>query len=381
MAIVTLRTLTPVHIGSGQKLIRNLDFTVEQNRVGFIDLGKVANLIGFENINQLTAVLESKKSIPEFLRKGRGISNLKLEDFCSKVSDYKASNSNANELKEHYATSLKGICIPGSSMKGAIKTSLWETLATKEKQKNWSQRDYGHVKEERLIKFSSDFIDKKLFGSNANEKTTRFLKIGDVHFSDVITSVFEVGVYNAGYNDWSFKNGQSFLAECIPANTKSTFELKLDKKLFEKNNSVYPEKWKNKFTDFITHDIDFFYLILNQYISRQLGYEIEELKNGGFAEDVEGETMLGELSNIKNEVDALIREKKSSAIVRIGGNNGWNFTTGGWVKASSIQDKDYSNLRKKIQRGREYNMNLWPKTRKMTTGGIPFGFVKIETVR
>lgn len=380
MARATLTTLTPVHIGNGQKLIRNLDFIVEQERVGFIDLEKIVGIIGVEQIGQITQVIEKRGSLVEFLQKGREQINLKLEDICHRIASQKSAGSVANEMKEQYHTSLKGACIPGSSLKGAIKTAIWERLATKEKQANWNQRDYGRERNGNLDKFFDSAIDKKLFGPNANEKTTRFLKVGDIHFPDICTSVYEVGIFNAGYEGWAFKNGQSFLAECIPDQSSSHFELKLDKEWFNRNKTIYPEKWSGLFTEFITGGSVSFCSLLNNFLSKQLGYELEDLKKEEFDNDEEGEEMLQQIVSIKTMADTFLRNQESSAIIRVGGNSGWNFTTGGWVKSASekaLNTVDYNAMRRTIQRGKTYDMELWPKTRKMTMAGLPLGFVKI----
>lgn len=372
MTTAKLTTLTPVHIGSGEKLLRDFDFIVQDGQVGILDLEKVVEELGINRLPQLTAEIE-KKNVAAFLK--RALPNTKLEQICDRIATNKAPGSKCNELKEQYHTSLLNACIPGSSVKGAIKTALWETLATKERQSTWSTFDYKN----KRGKFDSDLIDKKLFGANPNEKTTRFLKVADVHFPDLATAVFEIGILNAGFDDWRFKGGQSFLAECIPSGATSNFLIKLDNEWLEKNKKHYPEKWKIPSSEFIQGDPTGFCMILNNYISRQLEYELTDLENDGFAEHETGESMLLELERIKKVADKAIREQSKLAIIRIGGNSGWNFTTGGWVKSSPLPNDQYNEMRRMIQRGKTYDIDLWPKTRKLAYSGLPLGFVKIET--
>lgn len=371
MELAKLTTLTPVHVGSGEKLLRDFDFIIKDGKVGFLDLEKVVEKIGIDRLPQLTAEIE-KKNVKSFLEKV--LPNVSIDDICIRVASHKAIGSNCNELKAQYHVSLLNACIPGSSIKGAIKTTIWETLATKEKQKSWRTEDYKN----RKGKFDSGIIDNRLFGPNANEKTTRFLKIGDVHFPETKTSVYEIGILNAGYNDWEFKRGSSFLAECIPSGQTGQFNFKIDKDWLEKNKRVHPEKWRNLSTTFIENDVVSFCTQLNAYISRQVGYELDDLNDEGFRNHEQGEEMLNELKRIKGISDKAIQERSKFFILRVGGNNGWNFTTGGWVKSSTLPDSEYNAMRKTIQRGNTYDMDLWPKTRKLTTSGLPLGFVKIE---
>ncbi len=369
MDLAKLTTLTPVHVGNGDKLLRDFDFVVDREKVGFLDLEKIVSIIEVERLPQLTSEIENK-SVISYLK--RTIPNFNLENICSRITKNKAGNSKCNELKRHYFTSLFDTSIPGSSLKGSIKTAMWETIATKEKQSNWIESDYKN----KYGKFNSDIIDKRIFGSTANDKTTRFLKIGDIYFSGVITEVYEIGILNAGRREWFFKENQSFLAECLPSGITANFSFKIDDLLLNKNLQYHPHKWKGLSTSFFESRISFC-LMLNNYTNRQLGYELEELEEEGFGEHEAGELMLNRLQELKADCEEAIKRKMPVAIVRVGGNSGWNFTTGGWVKSSPLSDSAYINLRKVVQK-KEYNMDLWPKTRKLTHSGIPLGFVKIE---
>jgi hypothetical protein len=83
MATATLTTLTPVHVGSGQTLKKGFDFIQEGNKIGFLDLDKIVNLIGVDSIPQLSAAIEKGEPLGDFLRKGRGFKSFKLEDIIS----------------------------------------------------------------------------------------------------------------------------------------------------------------------------------------------------------------------------------------------------------------------------------------------------------
>src|SRR5690606_23020834 len=133
MSRATLTTLTPVHVGNGRKYQRNFDFIVEHNRIGFIDLHKVFGIIGGsqQTINLITDVIERKQNLMDTLKSKCGKSNIKLEDISNKIININGQlPQNVIELKEHYSTSLKGICIPGSSLKGAIKTAILKHLTS-----------------------------------------------------------------------------------------------------------------------------------------------------------------------------------------------------------------------------------------------------------
>ena len=380
MALARLTTLTPVHIGSGEKLLRDFDFIMKDDKVGFLDLEKVVEKIGVERLPQLTAEIE-KKSVKSYLEKT--IPQEPFEELCKRTATNRASNSKCNELKEQYHTSLLDASIPGSSVKGVIKTVFFEKIANSDFLEKLSPNDYGRLKfnkktrqEERVFKDGN--IEQKIFGYNANEKTTRFLKIGDAHFPGIKTSVYEIGILNAGYNDWQFKDGSSFLTECIPPKSISTFQFKLDEEWLKLNKKYHPEKWTKPSNSLMEKNGTAFCSLLNSYTSRLINYEFDDLEEAEFDSNEVGNEMLDKLGEIKNMADEALRNQSNFAILRVGGNSGWNFTTGGWVKSSALPDDEYDNLRRTVQRGKTYKMGLWPKTRKMTMNGIPLGFVKIE---
>lgn len=378
MATATLTTITPVHVGSGQKLLRDFDFVVKDGKVGFIDLEKVVSIIGIEHIAQFTSEIEKKSSIMDYLRNGRGLKNILLEDICSRICVNRASSSRANELKEQYHSSLKGACIPGSSLKGSIKTALWERASTSDFLQSLKVDDFKN----RKGKWDSENIDKKLFGENPNEKSTRFLKVGDVHFNSPKTGIYEIGIFNKFSNSWGFKDGQFFLAECLPIGLTGKFEIIIDRDWFNKNKKHYPHKWNTSTTTFLGRENSQILKELNAYTLDQLDTEIKELENENFDRQIEGNEMLNNLDKILRLGEEIQNTNEPSAIIRLGGNSGWTFMTGGWIKnvpESVLDERNYNSIRKIIQRNKDYpNMALWPKTRKMTTSGFPLGFVKIS---
>ncbi|TKK65851.1 type III-A CRISPR-associated RAMP protein Csm5 [Ilyomonas limi] len=375
MAKATFTTLTPVHVGSGQTLRKGFDFIQEGNKIGFLDIDKIVNLIGSDSIPQLSAAIEKGEPLGEFLRKGRGFKNYKLEDICVRIAEAVNVSANTTELKEHYRVSIKGACIPGSSLKGAIKTAIWESLATDDFLNALKRTDFGFPP-----KWKDATVDKKLFGQNANEKSTRFLKVGDCHFTDIPTQICEVGIYNAYRKSWDFKNGNSFLAEVIPAHSTAQTEIKLDRLLLKCNIERYGEKWQATDTSFITEDIHLFCERINTYTKTLINWEFMDLENNGFDREKEGERMLDTLNSVYKQIEEIEKKQSNETILRVGGSSGWKFTTGGWITkpAVPISDEDYLQLRRTIQKRDYSNMDFWPKTRKMTIGGIALGFVKIS---
>ena len=221
----TLTTLTPVHIGNGTTYNKNIDFIQSENKIGIIDEKKVLNLIGTENINQWVSAIDNGGNEFFDLLKQRGWNN-ELEHISSRICELKNTETKSTQLKEQYRTAIKGACIPGSSLKGAIKTCIFDYLTSDDDFINQCKID--DLKIGNKEKWSDSQTDNKIFGKTANEKSTRFLKIGDIHFGNINTDIINVGILDKYHEQWDFKLGQQYYAESIPSGATTNFQMKID---------------------------------------------------------------------------------------------------------------------------------------------------------
>jgi len=381
MQKATLTALTPVHIGCGNTLMRNVGFVIAGNKAGFIDLDKLAAKLGNNAaaISAMTAAIEQGKPLTGLLPK-----NVQPMEICNVVADARGSFNDVKELIEHYRTPLLGPCIPGSSLKGAIRTCLWNALT--DSNSMITVNDMYSIRKSfngEKWQWGGERIGKQLFGNNANTNSMRFLQIGDCHFQNVVTEVDEVGIMNmhGGKNNisWKFKDSR-FLAELIPQDSVGALWLKADERLLDKNRKQYPEKWESINTEWTGKDMAALAQIINNYTIRLLQEEIDILEGSNFADTEEGDEMLNKYYAIMVEAEALNKDG-SGFVVRVGANSGWKFMTGNWMFSGRYEamftDEQKNKLSRQIRR-KEYDTHfLTPKTRKMLTDGTPLGFVKV----
>lgn len=340
-------------------------------------------IIGIENIHLWTAAIDKGGDAFAQLLTQRGWKG-DLERICSRIMPLKNMQHNSSQLKEIFRTPLKGLCIPGSSLKGAIKTAIFNSFMDEEFLKKVNINQIAVIKEKSNwktgeiyndYKFEDKIIEKKLFGSNANEKSTRFLKIGDINIENQEAEVHEIKVLNKYGTRWDFKNGQQILIETIPAGANAEFDFILDKKLLNENMQHYPEKWNKTYLDFLIEGKSNLCETINSFTKLLIKTDYNTLKN----EKLENTAidMLNHYANLHNSFKTI--NKSNEFIIRIGGNSGYLFTTGQWVENQgfNIADEDYFALRKVIQKRDYSNMEIWPKTRKISSSGQVFGFVKI----
>ena len=131
MSKIKITTLTPVHIGSGETLQYGSDFV--RGKVGddtflsVVDPKKVLGLIGEDNVQRWVTAIEKRESTDKIVQ--QFAPNARLEDYsCRLISEWSDVKS-TDTLKEHIHDGRGLPYIPGSSIKGAIRTAVLTALA------------------------------------------------------------------------------------------------------------------------------------------------------------------------------------------------------------------------------------------------------------
>src|SRR5690606_6100009 len=138
MAFAKITTLTPIHVGSGQVYSRDIEFIEEGGGIGLIDPNKVGDLIGHSkaDIDQWVRAIENKVPLIDFLRNNRGLKNVTIEEISERVLDVKGNSRGIKQLRAQMFSSIKGLTIPGSSIKGAIRTAKIGRASCREREQN-----------------------------------------------------------------------------------------------------------------------------------------------------------------------------------------------------------------------------------------------------
>lgn len=382
----TLTTLTPVHIGNGTTYNKNIDFIQSGKKIGVIDEEKVLKILGTENLHQWVSAINRGGHDFINLLKQRGWREDDLESISVRVDNLKTPDNQSNELKEAYRSPLKGLSIPGSSIKGAMRTAILNHLLTEDVFKQLKPEDLKIQKEkwnnhsgrkERYDVWTDSKIEKKLFGENANEKSTRFLKVRDAYFENTQPDVYELRLLDSFYEYWAFKEGQQSLIETIPAGIKTETDIIIDEKMLSENIKQYKNKWPDNKIAYLKKGMNGLCRIVTEFTKQCCGYDYNHL----YDEQIdEGHEILEQLDKIYNTCE---NAAENEMIFRVGGHSGYLFTTGQWISMSNesilLPQDDFNALRRNIQRNKDYSdMEIWPKTRKIASNGQIFGFVKIS---
>ena len=342
-----LETISPVHIGNGNKYT-NKEFIIKDKRLTRIEIGKIYETIENENAKDdfILFLEEAGITLKDFI--GNDIPpnsrlytvNLSSEKIPSEISEFIKTNNIP--------------FIPGSSIKGSIRTAFLYHMI--------SEDDINELRYMQQHRKNTDILDKVISGNTRNlsySDLLKFLQISDSNYVEKLEIIYEqtLDATNNGWN-WYKKNNnivQTYV-ETIPENTKiegdivinSNEELIKKLGLYDKGKNLNFDKIKEMVytfsKDIINHELEF-----------AKKYNIDFLS-----------TFYEKAQNLNS---------KDIPLIKIGHGAGFMAMTIG------LKLKNDSQLFEKIRtmtRGKTYQYEF-PKTRKIDVDKhVPLGWCKLE---
>lgn len=363
MSNIKIETVTPVHIGSGNMLQNNINFIVTKDEndsyIHIIDERKILDLIGEEHLDNWLLSIEKKEPTLDLIK--RFASSSKIEDFSRQRITCWASNVKPSDsLKEIMHNGIGLPYIPGSSIKGAIRTAIMATLVEKVENKE-SKIKFGN-------KVKACNIEQELFGTDPNSDIFRFIRIGDTHFErDSVIALRMLNLSIKKNNDDLWDSGKPQIIEAIGAGEESYTRITIAKdyykwaKLLFNRLGTLPEEIQT---------LSSLFMLINKYTRRLVEDEIyfwDEINKTGAEEYVD----------VMREILDKITEcpNGKSCVLRIGHASGWRFITGAWTESLDNFETDVVNAsRPNNFRYKEYD---FPKTRRLDEDSDVLGFVKL----
>lgn len=365
------KILSPVHIGSGEK------YTASEyvKSKGKTKKGTILNLIKRINVSQYFISLDDDKK-DDFLR-DLSNPNFNLKDFDKKIPNtfikYRAINKSkkdiapTQEITEAIKT-LDELYIPGSSIKGAIKSAILYSQIDDNEIRTISNkvlRNNGSVDFKEYSKFMNMIFTSNKAPTPAQGDIMKFLQVSD---SSTVKSpvVYDVATvmasFRRGHNEFYTRNKKtreatlSFL-ETIDRPNKLSFEIK--------NNYDY-DVFKRLGLDSKKDLIDISNIKKSIFVFSKslINHESE------FAEDYDISYLEKFYSNLEKE------NTLDSPVLKIGAGSGFLSTTVG-LKIKKYDPYLFDKIRDGT-RGKTYDYEF-PKSRKITQiGGKPLGWVKLS---
>lgn len=353
---IEIEVLTPINVGAGgeKNLTRGVDFVESNNKVYVLNLRKIMS--EGVDINKLTTYFVNRED-----RQIVAILGNKLEKVSEKI--FEKPTSISNDIKSFIKNEFTGKpIIPGSSLKGAIRSILFSYLRSKERDE----------KDERDV-----------FGSaSKGDEFMRFIKISDVAFENselVNTKIFNL---HGNQKDWqggwkhspnghnattgTFKShGFNTIYESIPIQSKSFGCIMLAETPF-KNFGEENQKYGDKKLELFNYNTLF--EVINNHTSKHLKKELDFFNQ--YPAD-KSEEIIDSITTIINSIP----EDNSYCILKMSAGSGFHSITGDWKYDDYVNIGNYPN-------GKHKGKHMY-KSRKIAIRNDSMslmGFVKIRVI-
>ncbi|MHA1974148.1 MAG: type III-A CRISPR-associated RAMP protein Csm5 [Candidatus Hodarchaeales archaeon] len=345
----TLEVISPVHIDSGKgDLLADYDFTVGRE-VYVIDQDKMWEILGESVWNQegLDARLSNLLKLNQY-------------DTCSRyILNNPGGTTHIPKIKEQIKTAQGELYIPGSSLKGAIRTALAFAMVDSG-EITVSKRDLG-----RNPRFAAQRIESKLFGQNPNSDLFRALHVTDsesVQLKDNL-KLYPVSTYSLRGDELRSKGNrfQSYV-EALSKETKLNFSIRRDDYLLRpEHQQLKFNRQKDWLKNFVYH--------CNTFADALISNEID------FYEFYHLSTLQQFYQYLQKKFDQLDEDRE--CMLNIAWGTGWNPKTIGLTMTDDI----FYHVKRQYRLGRK-NEDEFPKSRRLIEIGnapeMPLGWIKVR---
>ena len=366
MSKMKLETLTSLHIGSGNMLQKDSDFVFgkdaeEQSVVYVINPRKVLALIGEENVDAWTVAIENGRSTEDIVK--LYAPKASITDYSLHIIDMKMSRP-AQQIKEFIRDGFDRPYIPGSSIKGAIRTAVLSSIA-----QAMNETDFlKNVKNKGYI--TPNALEAKVFGKNPNNDVFRYVRVSDAFATGYRTAVCNMVNINERKEKSFWDISKQMATEVLLPGAEVNFSLVLKQPELLPNDMPAAPK--------ALCSVEALLDVINNHTRTLLADEIDiwESKNVDSQSEEKVNSYIEQLKDLLNAANEC--QGKHSAVMRIGHGSGWRFITGAWTER--LSDNDFDAIVNKVRPGnmKRYADYNFPKSRRLEEDECePLGFVKI----
>lgn len=366
---VNIQTLTPTHVGSGREIQNGFEYVYfpQEQKIAVLDPEKILRHIGKENLHLWVSCIEKGERLIEKLPQLRDKTSTDVAE-----RNILAQQECSKPIREQLRSGNNHALLPGSSLKGALRTIVFGETVTENPKLAKEKRNLGMVDKRGGFRWSDALLQKTLFGQDPNHDIFRLLQVGDAYFST--TEVFKTQIVNKKGKDWVVDRGEGkqispeAWVEALPPGSEATAEIRFNDML-----KSQADKFKTFNSNAPKLKLPALFELANTFTKRLVGDELEYWTTKadppqGFEEYIPQLERLLEM--VKNATE-------NECILRLGWGSGFRSMTGDWQ--GEMYDDDYDNLVNSL-RSRKYEGLMFPKTVRFSGAGIPMGFLKLTMI-
>ncbi len=379
MSKIIIETITPIHIGSGELLQHNTDFVVdrqgEDSFIYVVDESKILKLIGEENIDHWMASIDKKESTSKLVKVFAPKADY-ADYSLRKITNYALRIHPGATMKEAIHNGMGFPYIPGSSIKGAMRTAVLASVAAQIDSVTLGNdiQQKGRDGLPQTDKFgnkrlTAKHVEEKLFGKDPNNDLFRFVRVGDAYFEKdclIATRMISLNIRDNHEDLIDEKSPQ--LIEAVGPSEESEFQLSIAKDYYE-----WAKQRLASIGDLPSglRSINDLFMLINQHTKQLVEYEIDYWKDTGKSG---ADYYIESMEDILNEINSC--ETGKSCVLRIGHGSGWRFITGAWTERLENFYPDVHDVSRPHNKTK-YDGYDFPKTRRMDEESFVLGFVKL----
>lgn len=354
---LTIRTLTPLHIGSGAELLRDYDYVTAKGRTFILDQDAV-----------LADAFERTKVVPT-QPAGKLVTPADLHDGSPFVRYSIQGETSLDQIREQVKDVYGRCYLPGSSLKGALRTVL---MAHAIRSKTFTPRLEWLNDDPRM---ADDRWDATVFGDDPNHDLLRALQITDSH--PLATQPSPLMLVSARAFPATDKNSIPIAVEAIAHNTRISALMRVEDWLLQEKQAR-KLGWGDK-AAWLTQ--------LPALANTRARERLEQERQFAFEHKFEQTTRA-----LDQLIEGLPKLKPTQFLLQLGWGIGWTGTTIGTLLSPNMQKqiRVRYKLGKPPRAPRSWQPDLnqpFPKSRRLHVAsgqnanvepGVPLGWVLVE---
>lgn len=354
MTRLILETLSPVHIGNGEKY-SSAEFISAGSSIHRMDINEIYTILSEKEKELFVTSLENERfRLDDFIR------GKKIPYDQMKLYSVENKGNTPFEIKEHIKTGLKGY-VPGSSVKGAIKTAVLSAFVGENEID--TIYDIFEIREPKRRNHEIQHFIEDIFSSGDKKSSysdfMRFVEISDFMPINKL-AVFEVRSLEVGEKKgWYWYKRNYTVVKTFCESIKAGEKMEGDIRFTYHENMHHGLGLKGKSEILNLEDIKGF---VHTFSSNLINYELSFSKKYGI-------DFLTEFYENLKKLNTL-----DSPLIKIGHGSGFLGTT---IGIDIKKDPEVFEKVRKSLRGRSYGFE-YPKTRLIAfEENVPMGWCKI----
>lgn len=370
----TAEVVSPVHIGAGETLLP-IDFVVHKGRLHVVNLEKLIESIPFDQIEAFSNMLIQTKDMAQVFQW------LRISPFdYGKYAKYSVPcHVQPSELRVFVKNAFEEPYMPGSSIKGALRTAMCYNLFNNPQSKKWLVSEIYHIlgrfrDRKKASKALQNFVEST-FGKEQGKHSPhydvmRFLRISDTENVDVDQlKVQKVNmIRTSGFGRYEELKLKMYVETMVPGLVMSG-KITIDKTLSQEVYAAY----KGLFSRFdVSTNMGTVISYANKFAADLIDYEI------GFASSYGVEKLRRFYANLKQNV--LQKLGENQFLLRLGWGSGFFATT---ISMLLKDDRVFSEIRRLFPKLGNFRTPVFPMSRRIVFSGeemVPLGWVKFTVV-